>query len=275
MHHRELTFPTTAVGAVGGGQRHDHYIGEYCATYHRRKSKAELSLQDKQDLVSEFHQRKVDLDAYHNGLKVLMLQDNSISVELTPEIIREPFDKAMRGPLAKLEEVLGYLCPTDEKAKKSKKRDKCLHLQVVVAGGSARSEALEAEVHSMCKKHGLSGHISIHSDAMETCSRSPFVRPETFPTSFLSIFILLPFFSFSILPPQAAPTANQLAFRSLCIAKGAAYATANTMSVKDFVDRGAAIGIQTRDRGVGDWYNTAPLICHRVCYPPPKSVFRI
>lgn len=133
-----------------------------------------LSPDDKQHLINEFHRQKKELDANHEGTEnSRTLRCGEILIKLSPETIGATFDKAMEKPLRKMEDAL----ETFGRSKEPRKP------RVIVAGGSARSEALQEKLLSMCERNGLYP-IFVHIESMQTATRYPFV----FPTSLVPRF---------------------------------------------------------------------------------------
>lgn len=227
-----------SLGIVGGSELIDYYIGEHCETVVQSEGR-ELPRSYKQHLIDEFHSLKKKLGFGHeipDHLQTLHCGD--IYVKLTPDIIREAFEKAMREPLEKIIEVF------DSCDRSNGDRGP----QVIVAGGTARCMALQSALAYLCHSSRLDEPIFVDDPSMEMSGRYPFV-----PT--LCPFLLL---VCSWLTRR----------RSLNVAKGAAYANTNNMTVRGFLDRGAAIGIQVRQAGETVWDDRALILCYKEVRSP-------
>lgn len=151
--------PRSALGAAGGSELHDYIIGQHCE-YMLERDGRQLSQSNKQELINSFHIKKRGLDAKHNvplrergpsGNKIICCGNDGTSFPLTPRVIRRAFNEAMDKPLKLLAEQLnrcgdlaGYNRP-----------------QVIVAGGTARSLALQEKIRTMCQKRKMKAPIFI------------------------------------------------------------------------------------------------------------------
>ena len=71
---------------------------------------------------------------------------------------------------------------------------------------------------------------------------------------------------------RVSTDANLVQFHSsLIVAEGTAYATENYMSVKEFLNRGAAIALQVKESGESVWNNEAYIVSHKEVRPNQKA----
>ena len=134
---------------VGGSERQSYLIGEYCEKYLLDQgTTSKVTPEEKQHFINQFRTLKKRLNASHDiegASELLHLSFGNLRVKLTREIIRNAYDEAMGGAYQALYKALApWNC-----------EDRQQDLQVIVAGGTARSKALQEDIKSMCDTFGL------------------------------------------------------------------------------------------------------------------------
>lgn len=126
-------------------------------------------------MINDFHIKKRELDDRHNviqrerathGNKIILRGDKGTVVTLSPREVRRAFKEAMEGPLAVLTEEL------DKALRLTGRR----RLQIIVAGGSARSLALQDKVTAVCRRRKMKSPIFV--EKIRRGVRDRFVFPS-------------------------------------------------------------------------------------------------
>lgn len=134
---------------VGGSERQNYLIGEYCENDLRNRGvSSRITPGEKQHFVNQFRSLKKRLSASHDvedDPELLQLSYGNLRVKLTPEVIRNAYNEAMSGALQGLSVALRPWSTLGDDPP----------LKVIVAGGTARSSALREDVASMCERFDL------------------------------------------------------------------------------------------------------------------------
>ena len=134
---------------IGGSERQNYLIGEYCEKELRDSGVSpKVTPEEKQHFINQFRSLKKMLNSSHDvdgPAELLQLSYGNLRVRLTPEIIRSTYEEAMNGAFRALSDAMQpWYRPDDDPP-----------LQVIVAGGTARSNALQRDVASMCHRFDL------------------------------------------------------------------------------------------------------------------------
>lgn len=158
----------SSIGVAGGGEMIDYYIGEHCEEVLVRQGRT-LSRRQKQSLINDFHRRKrePDFDDATEDRAITLHGPAGIDVPLTDGEISEAFEKALEGPWGKFEEVLQSQAHLND----------AYAIQVIVSGGTSRSQAVKDRVIILCRNCGDEDPIFADELTMHIGAQYPFVSP--------------------------------------------------------------------------------------------------
>lgn len=157
----------------------DYYIGEQCEKTLMSQGRT-LSGRQKQALINDFHRRKrePDFDDATEEHVMTLHGPGGVDVPLTDIEVSEAFEKAMDGPWSKFAGAL-----------QSQAQLNNIHtLQVIVSGGTSRSQAVKDGVTMLCRSCEYEDPIFADELTMHIGARYPFVFHPPF-YSFISVFL--------------------------------------------------------------------------------------
>ena len=124
--------------------------------------------ESKQDVIDAFRRHKKKLGAEHEiPNSMTMLNIGPVGTPMTTARVKKAFDRAMGKPLQQCTEAFRGCVPASERHP----------TQIIVAGGTSRSQALRKALNDKCRHFKLKPPIFIEDRLMKLAGRYPFVPP--------------------------------------------------------------------------------------------------